>query len=403
MRSAGNSINDLRSNSDYNLGRSQEVSNSNRSSRGTIYDEFEPPGTPPPGPPEADFSQTIMFEMAPPPPMPLAKQRSMGSLDTFAEGKGTKSSAVLPQPTHPKPKGVITNSSGYLIKSASSQSLGPPTDVLLPPNPPPRNGLKKSIPSVAIDSTEGLDEVDFGEDSEAEIRAEEVRRRQLVRQSHMIKFDEATVDDFDDLDSLLNDLDHIYNQKSKAVPSIYDRTGEVDRADSTSGLTILDDNIDAAVSSIETMNLPNDKSEPYSRDARVHNAMVKINEANVKKITTRIYIQHSKVFKTIILTSLMTTGFVVSDLKRRCALEDTQKWSLFEVINDVGIERPLREFEIVTDVIKTWSVETVNALLLKQYKYRDSLTIKELKDVYPRMCGWLFLETKKRKMAEAVL
>jgi hypothetical protein len=39
-------------------------------------------------------------------------------------------------------------------------------------------------------------------------------------------------------------------------------------------------------------------------------------------------------------------------------------------------ERPLRDYEIVTDVIGTWGKETVNALLIKKYSYRDSLNLE---------------------------
>jgi hypothetical protein len=45
-----------------------------------------------------------------------------------------------------------------------------------------------------------------------------------------------------------------------------------------------------------------------------------------------------------------------------------------ETFTDNRLERPLRDFEIVTDVLSTWEAETTNALVIKRYTYRDSLT-----------------------------
>jgi hypothetical protein len=38
------------------------------------------------------------------------------------------------------------------------------------------------------------------------------------------------------------------------------------------------------------------------------------------------------------------------------------------------LERPIRDYEIVTDIMATWEEETTCALLVKRYGYRDSLT-----------------------------
>lgn len=85
------------------------------------------------------------------------------------------------------------------------------------------------------------------------------------------------------------------------------------------------------------------------------------------------------------------------DLKERSLLEDTSEWTLFEIINEYGLERPLRDFEIVTDVMTTWGKESPNSLLLKKYRYKDSLTAKGAKKSYPKMCGWAYVELKKDK------
>ena len=133
------------------------------------------------------------------------------------------------------------------------------------------------------------------------------------------------------------------------------------------------------------------------KEEKIRQAMIKLSEANIKKVATRIYIEDAKKFKTLILTSLMPAKEVPRDVHGKALLPESPDWTLFEVVNDLGIERPLRDFEIVTDVVASWGPETPNALLLKKYGYRDSLSIEGAMESFPRMCGWLYYEFKPSK------
>ncbi|KAJ3195930.1 hypothetical protein HK101_010609 [Irineochytrium annulatum] len=100
----------------------------------------------------------------------------------------------------------------------------------------------------------------------------------------------------------------------------------------------------------------------------------KLNEANLKKITTRIYIEDAQTFVTLVLTSLMSADNVIADMIGKHKVEPSPHWTLFELANDLGIERPLRDWEVVTDVIASWDANaSVNAILMKKYGYRSTI------------------------------
>jgi phage-related protein len=91
----------------------------------------------------------------------------------------------------------------------------------------------------------------------------------------------------------------------------------------------------------------------------------------INKITTRVYIEDARQFKTKVLTSLMTAKQVVEDVSLGLS---GQSWALFELCNDFGIERPLRDWEIVTDMLSAWDEGSSNAIVLKKYGYKATLS-----------------------------
>jgi hypothetical protein len=68
---------------------------------------------------------------------------------------------------------------------------------------------------------------------------------------------------------------------------------------------------------------------------------------------------------------------VLEYLRRKQAVSDSDEWTLFELVNDFGLERPLRDWEIVTNVINTWeTAKSANAIVCKTYAYRHTLTVE---------------------------
>ncbi|KAG9305554.1 hypothetical protein G9A89_003617 [Geosiphon pyriformis] len=115
------------------------------------------------------------------------------------------------------------------------------------------------------------------------------------------------------------------------------------------------------------------------------------------KITARIYIDDSRQFKTLALTSKMNALNIIEYFRKRNAVEDGDEWTIFELVNEFGLERPIRDWEIVTTIIGSWEPKMSNALLLKKYAYRNSLTVEGLSNGVPPMFGLLHLEVKKNK------
>ncbi|KAJ3153101.1 hypothetical protein HDU89_000729 [Geranomyces variabilis] len=138
--------------------------------------------------------------------------------------------------------------------------------------------------------------------------------------------------------------------------------------------------------------------EALGPDDKVNMIMAKLTEANVKKITTRIYIEDAKSFKTLLLTSLMSSDQVIEEVVTKFHQEVSPNWTLFELCNDLGVERPLRDWEIVTDVISAWETSaSVNAIVMKKYGYRDTVSEKSIAGKYPRVQGWMYMELKPGK------
>ncbi|KAG0182021.1 hypothetical protein DFQ29_006139 [Apophysomyces sp. BC1021] len=121
-------------------------------------------------------------------------------------------------------------------------------------------------------------------------------------------------------------------------------------------------------------------------------------DAPPRPLTTRIYIDDAKNHKTVQLTHLLTTAMVVQYLKKKALLDGSDDWALFEIANSHGVERPLRDWEIVLDVVSSWEPDANNALLVKRYGYHTSLIAESiLQKRYPPMHGWLSIEYKKGK------
>ncbi|KAI9007372.1 ubiquitin-related domain-containing protein, partial [Gaertneriomyces semiglobifer] len=126
--------------------------------------------------------------------------------------------------------------------------------------------------------------------------------------------------------------------------------------------------------------------------------MAKLSEANVKKITTRVYIEDARSFKTLLLTSLMAADQIIHDVVTKFHLEQSPNWTIFELCNDLGIERPVRDWEILTDVISAWDTSTsLNAIVMKKYGYKDTVSAKAIAGKYPRVQGWMYMEVKPGK------
>jgi hypothetical protein len=303
------------------------------------------------------------FESLPTPPPPLSETRTVPHIDSVINDiQDQMKMANISLAPGMRPLGNIPKSKSQPLLAAHQQEH--------------RGGDQ---------SGEISEEIDFGGENEEDRRELEQHRNDLKRMSVAVRFEPATVADFSDLDNLLNDLEGMVGKKgpkgTKVPPPLPDKPHPAKK--------------DAMVKSASQGAL-SDQGET-SQAEKIRLAMLKLSEANIKKVATRIYIETTKSFKTLMITSLMTSSQVAQDVVEKAMLARADDWTLFEIVNDTGVERPLRDFEIVTDVVASWGFETPNALLLKRYGYRDSLTSASTIQNYPRMCGWLFHEVRSGK------
>jgi len=74
---------------------------------------------------------------------------------------------------------------------------------------------------------------------------------------------------------------------------------------------------------------------------------------------------------------------------------------LFELVHDFGMERPIRCFEVISDIKTSWSKgETVNSLLLKRTALSSRLSVEALPSTAPRYQGYLEYEVKRGKWSK---
>jgi hypothetical protein len=221
-------------------------------------------------------------------------------------------------------------------------------------------------------------------------------------------FEQVTIDDYKSFDGLLESLDQYMKNKSGSSP--LEPKGAIPEPPfPTSSLPVypFSDPVDinSATSHTQNTSINKDDIYPSSDDDKpiMHTLrspdpnlpplvlnttemiMSKLNDANIRKITIRIYIETSKTYKTCTLNSLMTALQVVKDLKSEPG------WTLFEICTEEGIERPLRDWEIVTDVVSAWGATSPNVMLIKQYGFRHSLVTSNLTGKYPRIQGFMYL------------
>ncbi|THH08499.1 hypothetical protein EW145_g2653, partial [Phellinidium pouzarii] len=74
----------------------------------------------------------------------------------------------------------------------------------------------------------------------------------------------------------------------------------------------------------------------------------------------------------------------------------SSNWMLYEVCHDFGMERPIRNFELVTDISGSWSKEkTMNCFMVKQSPF--ALSLANIPSSIPTRGGFVDYESKRGK------
>lgn len=288
-----------------------------------------------------------------------------------------------------------------------------------------RNGDLREISSrrkfrnrgTSEDEPELQSEIEITDDpTEDDSAAPPVRDGTVTASDIGVRLENATLADYEDMDGLLNTLDKYIKKnrhsrslapptmnnplaglkaiKTKAAPS-----WAMEAADTASAQSEKKPDAQTIHATLQRSQIDVPR-EINGRDVQdqAEILLAKLTEANVKKITTRIYIEDARSFKTLQLTSLMSADQIINDVVTRFHLEQSPNWTLFELCNDLGIERPIRDWEIVTDVISAWDISTsINAIVMKKYGYRDTVSPRAIAGKYPRVQGWMYMEVKPGK------
>ncbi|KAG0210819.1 hypothetical protein BGX28_008955 [Mortierella sp. GBA30] len=134
-------------------------------------------------------------------------------------------------------------------------------------------------------------------------------------------------------------------------------------------------------------------------------------------VATRIYIQTETDFKSVNLAPNSTALDALHMLQQRGCFGEPgdgryhDRWTIFEYSKEFLIERPLRDFEVILDVMKTWEADKDNKMICKSFPARDELSAQEVvrlvgpegQESFVRPHGWVHLETKKSKWVKRYL
>ncbi|KAG0370180.1 hypothetical protein BGZ54_007380 [Gamsiella multidivaricata] len=139
--------------------------------------------------------------------------------------------------------------------------------------------------------------------------------------------------------------------------------------------------------------------------------------ATQRLVATRIYIQTETDFKSVNLAPNSTALDVLHMLQQRGTFGDIgdsryhDRWTVFEYSKEFMIERPLRDFEVLLDVMKTWEADKDNKMICKSFPARNELSAKEVirlvgpagQEDFVRPHGWVHVEMKKGKWVKRYL
>ncbi|KAG0359890.1 hypothetical protein BGX24_005683 [Mortierella sp. AD032] len=141
------------------------------------------------------------------------------------------------------------------------------------------------------------------------------------------------------------------------------------------------------------------------------------NQATQRLVATRIYIQTEIDFKSVNLAPNSTALDALHMLQERGCFGQPgdgryhDRWTIFEYSKEFLIERPLRDFEVILDVMKTWEADKDNKMICKSFPARNELTAQEVvrlvgpagQEGFVRPHGWVHLEIKKSKWVKRYL
>ncbi|KAG2086303.1 hypothetical protein BD769DRAFT_1373734 [Suillus cothurnatus] len=137
----------------------------------------------------------------------------------------------------------------------------------------------------------------------------------------------------------------------------------------------------------------------------IHSRSQPLPALKVQVTQQRVFIGDMQRFNTVEITPNTNAGDVIALIASQGSLDNTAAWMLFELANDFGMERPIRSYELLSDVTASWNKDKLlNAFVVKR-TYLGSLleplgTFLNIPTSSPTNRGYVEYESKKGKWSK---
>ncbi|KAI6039345.1 hypothetical protein EDC04DRAFT_2686353 [Pisolithus marmoratus] len=126
-----------------------------------------------------------------------------------------------------------------------------------------------------------------------------------------------------------------------------------------------------------------------------------LQSSKVSVTQQRIFIGDMQRFNTVEITSNTTAGDVVKLMTSQGILDKSGTWMLFELAQDYGMERPVRDYELLSDVSDSWDKDKLlNAFVIKPTPMARLLSPSAIPSCSPTHRGWIEWESKRGKWSK---
>jgi len=116
----------------------------------------------------------------------------------------------------------------------------------------------------------------------------------------------------------------------------------------------------------------------------------------------RVYINDPQHHCTVDVDENMTASALLTHLRNKQAISSNPAWTVTEIWRAMGVERPLREYELLQESIESWSSEANSSLLLVKKSPLAPLlsSLSKNRNDTETTGGWVYLEVKHGKWSK---
>ncbi|KDQ62615.1 hypothetical protein JAAARDRAFT_466334 [Jaapia argillacea MUCL 33604] len=126
--------------------------------------------------------------------------------------------------------------------------------------------------------------------------------------------------------------------------------------------------------------------------------------AKVQLVQQRVFVFDMQRFHTVEIVPSTTAGDVLRMVEAQGVLDGwagSGGWMVFEIAQDFGMERPIRSYELLSDVFSSWNKDKmVNALLIKKTPLQAVLRRSTIPSSSPTHRGYVQWEAKRGKWSK---